>query len=1054
MKNKKIISVVLVVFLLFSVVGILFTTGVRGQPYTGSIYTTDEEGGAKDDFLEGDYLFFTIELDQNEEATLTVTLRDDDDTPRESRTITTDDSGFYMSSEENEYFDLTDRRAGIYYLRLSYEGDEIGRNYLEIHSNYASGSEIETWEDADLTVRTGYFVEGQPTYFSGIIRDARDEPLENSLITVQWVGEDDVHSSVFPVTDGDGYFEGEFDWDLWWMPDAPEPGNYLIEVVYDYEGGFEEQVIATTAVEVYEQGFTQNSHLMTTESDYETPKDFFTEGETIYYRLELIDQHGKSPAENTMVQMYIEFEGEEQEIHMRNVGTDGILEDWFQTPAEEGNYELLAYDHPTGDNVYATDSFTVISMDISIYPTRPLYTQGQTIEIRIESNYPDDIDVGITNSTTAPYRHMSGALWEEQTFTNNMWTAEYIIPIDEADGEYSIVVNRSADGQIINWMSFNIKRYALEAGTDKAVYLPGEYVDVHYRVTNYLDGSEATGVDVEWMVRYLDEDFEINSFDGTAEDGFFRFQLPDDARVYQSFGIWIWANDTAEGYEDELFFMRDVGHVEVELSTDRYTYLQGQNVYIDIRTYARTGWTRSATGPIEVELSLFRDGEEVSGFTSTIITDEFGRYSHYITLPTNIEPGLYHIRGNATWDEQWDVSEREFEVVDETQRLIVHLERDKGNNSYYPGENVNVSYWITRADRIVTDANVRYRVYSQEGTYEYGFATGGSIIFQVPEDFNPNLDLSLEVIATLDQEIEGTKTITIPVSLGRILLNPSEWHYRAGDNISFEYELVGITEGEVDLVEYEILNRYYDVIARGTPVDNTFDFTVPERPSSFYNVRVSIVTTGGYRLRQTETIRKIEGFRVELSIETPSDYTTNVYRPGDEVTIRYKLVAEDGEVLPDYVVVSYGIGDAFDAYGEFSTTETEGTFTLELPEKEDGVLTLFVSVNGNYDTQTIEVENEPSWMNRRVMGGLGVFNLLVVVFLIIALLMGILALHRLYYSEDERAFKKKDKQKSDRELNEEEDYEEPSEYVVEEGEAEPDDLWEESSQIEAEDKDW
>ncbi len=1061
MKNKKMMSMLLVVVLLISVVGIFFTTGVRGLPYSGEIFATDEDGGSMDNFLEGDHIYFTIQLDQNEAVTLTVTFRDADDTPMGSKTITTDGSGFYSSSSQQDYFDLTNRRAGTYYLRTSYEGDEIDRDYFEIHSNFASGSHINTWEDTDHTLETRYFVQGEPTYFSGTIQDARDEPLENRMITVRWMTEEGVYSEEDVWTDGEGYYEGSFDWGIWWMPDAPEPGDYLLEVVYGYMGMFEEQVVTSRDVEVYEQDFTYNSYMVTTEGDYETTKDFFTVGETVYYRIELMDQHGRTPAQNTMVRLYRQRDNEdEQWISTYNIGTDGYHTDWFHTPQDEGIYTLTVVDHMDDETVYASHSFTVISMDISIYPVRPIYTQGQTIEVRIESNYPEDIDIGITNSTVAPYRHMRDAHWEDQSLTNNMWTYDYDIPIDEADGQYYIVVNRSEDGEIINWLSFNIKRYSIEADTDKTVYLPGERVDVHYRVTNHLDGSEAAGVDVEWMVGYWDEDYNMETFEGSADHGSFDFQLPDDARINNLFYIMIWANDTAEGYEDELLLEKFVGRVSVEVNTDRYTYLQGQNVYIDLQTNARYYGTRSVAGTIDVELSLVRDGEEVPGFTSTITTDAFGQYSDYMSIPSDMDPGLYHIRANATWDEQWHVDEIVFEVVEETDRLVVHLERDKGVNSYYPGENVEVSYWITHADRIVNDANVRYRVYSQDGTYGYGFATGGSINFQVPTDFDPNLNLRLEVTATLDQDTQGSNMISIPVTIGRILLNPSEWNYRPGDEMSFEYELVGITDGDVDIVEYMVLDPNHDVIERGTPTDNSFDFTVSERPRQRYHVRVQIRTTDGYRISQTETISKITGFRLQVSVVTSSDHTTGVYRPGDEVTLNYRLIAEDEGPLPDYVEIEYQMGDL---YGKFGTTETEGEFTIVIPEVQDGVHAININANGNIAFQTIEVEDSPSWMNRRIAGGLGVFNLLVIVLLMIALGMGAFAVYQLS-STGSKPSRKKDKKKEE-ELEDEEYYEEPSEYVIEDGEAEPDDMWsegeaepegswDEDSQIEPEDRDW
>ncbi len=1049
MRNKKMVSVVLVVLLLISVVGVLFTTGVRAQPYSGSVWTTDDEGNFKNNFLEGDNLYFVIELDQSEEVGLTVRLRDADDVPVESRTITTDDTGFYRSHDEDVFFDLTDKRAGDYHIQIRYDGEEIDTADIEIHSNYASGSMIETYEDSDHTVQTDHFVVGETTYFMGRIADARDEPLQNSMITVSWMTEDGVYHSENVVTDEEGEFDGEFNWQSWITPGAPEPDDYLVEVTYDYEGVFDEQTLVDKHVVVYEQDFSVNSQVYTTDSDHETPKDYFTVGEMIYYRLELEDQYGKNPVTNTMINTYWQRGDEDPEFeYSRNVGTDGVLEASFPSPPEEGEYTLLIYDQ-LEDVVYAETTFTMISMDISIYPDRHMYTQGQTIEIRIESNFPDEIDVGITNSTVAPYRHMDGAQWTSQSFTNEMWTAEYLIPMDESDGDYYIVVNRSEDDEIIAFRSFSIKKYSLEASTDKNVYLPGEQVDVHYRVTNHLDGSQATGVEIEWMMGYLDDENDVVTKDGTAVGEHFSFELPADAMVNREFGIVIWANDTAEGYEDEIYLERSVGEPSVDVTTDRYTYLLGQSVFIDTSTYANRGWRRSPAGGVDVEISLIRDGEPVEGFTSTITTDRSGYKGYYLNLPETLEPGLYNIRANATWDDMWDVDTVEIEVIDELESLVVHLERDKGVNAYYPGETVNVSYWVTHGGEEITDVNVRYHIYSNAGTHGYGFAEDGFIRFQVPTDFNPNDHLELEVIATRDQDVQGSNTISIPVTVGRVLLNPSEWEYRAGDNISFEYELVGVSEDQVDSVEYQILDPNNDVISRGTPIDQGFYFAVPEIPRDSYRARITVLTTGGHILTQTEGVNRIADFRLELTVETSSDYTTGVYRPGQEITVRYRLVSEDEEALPESVRVQYNFGHYL--RGEFSTTETDGKITIEVPDVEDGIYAITVSADGNQDMRTVEIENEPSWMNRRIIGGFGAFDLLVVVLIIVVLILALMSFMKLYSVSIELP---KRKEKKGKELSEEEVEDREPGYSIEEGEAEPDDLWKESSQIEPEDRDW
>ncbi|MFO8109452.1 MAG: hypothetical protein R6U17_02875 [Thermoplasmata archaeon] len=925
MKNNRIICMALVVLLLISIAGVFFTAGVRGQEHSGVIYTTNEERTLKNDFFQGNALvYFTIEISPPEETDVIIRLRDDDYSLVDSLTVTTSDSGAYISADHGVSFDMIGQAVGTYHLNLTADGALIDSHEIEI---------------------------------------------------------------------------------------------------YD------------------EQDFTQLSTVMTTDENFQE-RDFFPVGEEIFFKADIKDQHGWPPAGFLdSVNVYVEHDGETGHKGLYFIEADGTVTGSFW---ENRAGDCILIIRGDDDVEYARYSFTIMQMTISIYPDRSLYTQGQTIEIRIESNYPENIDVAIVNSTTEPFRYMRDGEWADQSFTNEIWAAEYSIPHDEADGEYFITVTAAGEDTIMSWESFSIKRYSLMADTDKRVYLPGEQVDVNYLITTHLNGSGATGVDVEWMVGYLDEDNDWNTFKDTADHGFFNFWLPDDVRLHSEFVITMWANDTAEGYEDTFTLAKYCGRVEAHMELNKYTYLQGENVYIDVRTFARAMGVQSATGPMDVEVSLIRDGETVTGYTYNLATDEFGQVSHYINMSQDLETGIYSIVVNATWEDQWDVKETEFELIDESQRLIVHLESDRGS-AYYPGETVNVSYWITHVGDIVDHANVRYKVYSEEGVYGSGFGNDGFINFQIPDDFSQDLNLWLEVIAAVDQDITGTSTIDIPVSLGRIFLNPSQWNYRAEDQISFEYILVGLQEENVEDVEYQIQDQNEDVIEVGSPTDNSFDFNVPERPRDLYTVSVSVVTFDGIRLKQVETVRKIIGFKVEVTVETSSSYTTDVYSPDQEITVRYKLVSEDGRPLPEYAVVTYVLGDD---YGEFGSMDSEGTFTFEVPEASDGVYPLVVTVNGYDGYKTIEIQNNPSWMNRRIVGGLGAFGLIILIFLIIALLVGGYSFYHLFLSEKEFGLKRE-------KIKPEEDIEEDTpDVVIEDGEPEPEDTWHEDSQIEPEHDDW
>ncbi len=887
-----------------------------------------------------------------------------------------------------------------------------------------------------------HFLQSDNLYFTVMF-----DPPEVVTATVRLRDSDGIPvDSRTVTTDPDGLYRSS-DFGVFFVLSGQDLGEYTLRIsdpVVDHD---------PAEIEIYEADYTSNSEIYTTADDYETPRNYYFEGEQIYYHAALIDQHGY-PAPGGYTGEWIRVtlqkvgdDDDEEVIYSGWLSPDGTLDDNFMIRDERGDYRLRLYDFD-GDVLYDTHTFTVISMDISIHPDLPVYTQGQDIEIRIESNFPDEFNVSIANSTVEPYEILEGAEWTEQSFENEFWSADYLIPDNVPDGTYFVVIRKADDGELIGSMEFDIRKFTLHVTTDKQVYLPGEVVKAFYVVENNLDGSPAQGVTVEWRVTYTDTGNDDQQFEGSTTEGRFSFELPDDAMTNRMFNIEVWANHT-DGFTHFVEQVRHVGNIRTFVNTDSYEYLPGQMIYLDIQTYARYfNAPSSHLAGADILVEILKDGEVIDGYTEESTTDNSGHRTIGIRLLNDAEPGIYQVRVNGTYDDFWDVDTTNIEVVETLHNLEVHLEMDRKGNDYYPGDRVTVYYTVTLDGQVVTNANVMYLIRNSQEVINFDHAEGGIIEFGIPSDYNPENggDFDVEVSARIDQDTAGWNDITVPVRLGWILINVNQEEYVSGDNITFDYDLLHITQGSIESIEYRITDATGEIVDMGTPYDGQFTFTIPEYPSRFYRGHIRILTTGGNEITTSRRIDERSGYYLRLKIVTESDYTNGVFVSGQNLRVRYELISRSDQALPEVITLTYEINSEY-FWKSIRTNETTGIIELTIPDLVDGEHILYVGVGGHAENIRIfEIENDPSWTYKNSpINGVGQFAFLLLILLIIALVIGSIATVLVL-------FRKPPKTDTEEEIA----YEEPTspeeeptdeDIFVESGEPEPENQWSEEPEI-------
>lgn len=969
--RKKIVNVVIVTLLVLSAMTVFVNTA-RAQPYTGTVYTRDSNGLNKTNYLEGGNLYFKVELNESVEETITLEVQNPNSSPAwevmDRMDITTETNGIYRSWEYDVYFDLSMYVSGTYTLNIT---NPIPGTYtndtFEVVSNYGKKSFVKTWDDQDRTIPRDNFAKdsnthsmygwGRYIYYNATLKDSFGNPLtnDNDVNTTLEHGGLAYHLDTVINTDINGNVEDDV-----FLEDGDPTGVYYLNITYYYGQEIGHQVIASRRLIVYDADYSVSSSIIPTKSDYETETHYFFEEQDgnryetdVYYQAELTDQYGWGAEDGTGV--YIRIYDEEDDLMREEYDTvsNGEVIGYLTLDSFEsivGDYTLALED--TSDNELDTSTFSVISMDITIMPDQTYYSQGQEIEIRIESNYPDSVDLKIVDKDG---QQLEGASWEEQDFQGDIWSAKYTIP-DVPDGYYYIRINETdTDEHIIDY-PFQIKKFTLSLQTDKDDYLVGETVHAFYTVTNNLDSTQAQGVTVEYRFRYYDDDDnEWKTQSGSSTSGQFSFTVPEKAtnNFYDNIYLDAWANDT-DDHTDNIFIILDIEDIYAWFTVDSTgsppSYVPGQTVFVEVHSSV-------GNDPLEngdVVIKLLKDGSVLTQYTDRVVTDQEGYVAIPIELSASINPGLYDIRVNVTkYDSWYQPPDTTIKVIDESKVLHVHLEKDK-DGDYYPGDRLTVTYTITHLGEDVTNqATVKYMIRSSNGVvYDYDFASGGSIDFDIQSDWTKNSDIEISVWASLDNEITGYGELDVDVSSGKILMNADPEYYQAGETVTFEYELMGINNPQS--ISYKVTDGAMDeVIQTGTPSGGQFTFNVPSLPLDSYVGVVEVITSNGALVSNQLQVNRYGEYNLQIEILTPSDYQNDVYAPGQEIDVQYTFTTSGDAEVPEILILSYNFENGL-VY-TLQTTEFQGTFTVEVPDGE-GTQSLFVNDNfGNFAMEQIDV---------------------------------------------------------------------------------------------------
>jgi hypothetical protein len=717
-----------------------------------------------------------------------------------------------------------------------------------------------------------------------------------------------------------------------------------------------------------------------TYSDGGAAISYFSETDTVYYEIYVRDQYDEPFNPNNV---NFNFYHLDDEIFMNwwdydTDATDGSIigdfrpANYLSSSEIYGDYQInLTYN---GDMV-VNFTFQVTHINVILNPDRAIYTQGETIMIIVKTDFTSPFLVNITNNRG--YQYLDAA-WTATPIGGN-WSANYTLQDDMEDGWYHINVMR--DGHLLRRESFQVKKYTLEISPNKDGFLPGETMSTLYTITSNIDGGPSAA-SLEWIFSYRNAAYQrqtkTNSLATPTSSGTLQIEIPTDISTQASHDpvFMVWANDTTDHTASDRFDV-DIGHIGATITLlNGQEFLAGQ--FVQIRVVANVAGAPVSGAKVKITLE---QGNQNISVKQALETDEAGVCSYILPIPASLEVGTYIIRVNVTSsvnNKETTEPIEDIDIVDQIP-LTIHIRFDK--TEYYPGELVTVTYSTLRNGE-PSNTNIVYKII-KNSVFGDVIATGhtnqGEFQFSAPAEFKGQIWVVISAYTDAGEEYAASDYTV--VNFGHILVNANRDHYLPGDSVSFSYVLMNI-ESTLDLY-YEVIGGG-QVIARNQLERSTFSLKVPqENPPEEYTVNVFGYMDGNV-VTGSETVY-LKKYYLTLEFDEKS------YKPGDTIKVHYKIVpVGNNPDMDSPFMLSYGIdqSEQLTIWTDDASGDISYPIPVYLPDGDYIFTTTGSFAGGESNTeQVFEAVHVQEGIN-----GQAVFNAIVVILLLLALLMGFAAM--------------------------------------------------------------
>ncbi|MBI5001710.1 MAG: hypothetical protein HZB92_09370 [Euryarchaeota archaeon] len=605
----------------------------------------------------------------------------------------------------------------------------------------------------------------------------------------------------------------------------------------------------------------------------------------------------------------------------------------------------------------------------SRYTQSNVYVPGEMMEIVLRAGPGETYDVIVAAGSVGG---QNLALLDTIVIGSGGSTkVTYTVPVSMPDGNYTVEVllDHTNPGTLQEARLFRVQGYSFEIETDMQAYLGGDPVTVFWTANNLKDGSLAPSGVGKIFVRNSAGDIVAQS-DFASPAGSYTFNLSVLANTSLDYWVDGWFNDSATKPERVQNATKgfQVGQLGVITSLDRESYSAEGLVNTTVRTVVTDNQdSPNATDQPEkgctVDIRLYRldygSYALMAEYNATLSTDSMGYARHILQLPRNLPVGT-EMRMTATakkGSHSW--SDSEVFTIADMSSLSVVLAFDRSD--YTSGQTIRVN---TSVSQIGAAAGSVYTyVYeardSQTGVLVFrGTNTAGTANLTLSSDYEGTIRFKVTVDDGKGNKASAERALTILYA--RVFVNADVQYYEAGDTVRVTYQIVGKFQSPE--VFYEVLDAEGAKVVEGNATGGAFSFTVPQAPSSRYEIR-AIATQGGRLTVGSTTIQQSLGVSIALTFNRPA------YAPGDTMFIRYRITSMTDSPLPPSLVLSYGLVNG--QMLKLQTDAPEGQLLYQVPANIDEGTQMFVlsSDAGGAASEAIVIEKDtnPLWYNT-IMG--------------------------------------------------------------------------------------
>ncbi len=686
------------------------------------------------------------------------------------------------------------------------------------------------------------------------------------------------------------------------------------------------------------------------------------------------------------------------------------------TPFNEGEHTLQLWLY---GNIVATTNIEV-RKGITLWPSKYTgdytYLYGETMWVKIEGENNKTYILNITNETGVPvYPHGTPGIY---ITTNATGVAIFNITLNIGDDDYYL--NLYNGSMKIQAVPFSVRSIEISSTIDRGPY--GYYLlseRVHLYVSIYWMKTHKLLEDASyrwWIVDGSNSSLTFGPYASSQREfiteplSFYSTPQGDKIQVNHLYYFKIeyeMENGTGRHYDEvEIPFYTSTLQSRITLNPLEGSISPGKDVNIVMYTYAGSSSIEGAKVDY-LNITIINHWQILwnENYTNVGVTDLTG-HTYFLWKVPSVDKGSEIIikaqfsKGNDTSTatlNSWVHSD-----------IILSIKTDKGD--YLSGDTMDIQISSVTPEGVYAQGYEVWIIsgssWNMKNVLYYTYTANGHVTYEIPKNYSGNI-----LIMAGGHYSDGSSIyeyIDVSVHYLRLSLMPSSYFYfNSGDQITL-YSKVESNVIDVNTILYTILNDKGEKVVEAQSSTGNFTFTIPDGSSIYYFVKAEVIQ-GSYYSYATVYLEKYQGYTISVALKTKSSYQNGIYEPGQRIEIGYNI-SKYGNFTTDTLLLHWEIvGTNYSGIRSLNDSELNGSIWITIPKDLHGGYTIKLWISwfssdvfgdwfvfksgfmpGTVATININVENG-NWSMQDV-AGMPMLSLINLILVVIAIVIGIVAI--------------------------------------------------------------